>query len=58
MAGDAGGHQRQWRYYRTESGARPVRDYLDSLPTENRIAILAAMEDVRRQGLQEARHLR
>ncbi len=58
MAGDAGEHQRQWRYYRTESGARPVRDYLDSLPTENRTAILAAMEEVRHQGLQAARHLR
>ncbi len=58
MAGDAGEHQRQWQYYRTESGARPVRDYLDSLPEADRVAILAEMGEVRQQGMGAARHLR
>ncbi len=58
MAGDVGEHQRQWRYYRTESGARPVRDYLDSLPETDRAAILAEMEKVRQQGTWAARHVR
>jgi phage-related protein len=50
-------HKRQWRDYRTESGARPVRDFLFALPDEDRTAILKEMENVRIHGQSVARHL-
>jgi phage-related protein len=49
--------RRRWRDYRTPSGRRPVREFLDELFDVDRAAVLAGMEDVRRRGLRAARHL-
>ena len=58
MCGQQAGHQRQWRDYHTESGARPIRDFLLALPHEDRAAVLEEMEYVREHGTSVARHLR
>lgn len=52
--------RRRWRFYRTFSGATPVRDFLMSstLPPGDRDEVLAAMKDVQLNGLVDARHLR
>ncbi len=57
MSGEGVEHKRQWRDYRTESGARPVRDFLLTLPRADRFAILTEMEYVRIHGKSAARHL-
>lgn len=57
MSGEEVKHQRQWREYRTESGARPVRDFLLTLPREDQNEILTQMEYVRTHGKSAARHL-
>ena len=51
---------RRWRFYETSAGAKPVREFLTSrdLPPGDRDEILAAMADVRKNGLEWARHLR
>jgi phage-related protein len=49
--------RRRWRDYRTRSGRRPVREFLDELSAADRAAVLAGMEDVRHYGLRAARHL-
>ena len=49
--------RRRWRDYRTSSGRRPVREFLDELSDADRAAVLAGMEDVRDRGLRAARHL-
>ena len=51
-------HKRQWRDYQTESGARPIKDFLLALPDEDRATILEEMEYVRKHGKSVARHLR
>jgi phage-related protein len=58
MSNEQSGHERQWRDYRTESGARPIKDFLFALPDEDRAAILEEMEHVRQRGTSAARHLR
>jgi phage-related protein len=58
MSNERSGHERQWRDYRTESGARPIKDFLLALPDEDRAAILEEMEYVRQRGTPAARHLR
>jgi phage-related protein len=58
MSNEQSGHERQWRDYRTESGARPIKDFLFALPDEDRAAILEEMEYVRQHGTSAARHLR
>jgi phage-related protein len=50
--------RRRWRDYRTRSGRRPVKDFLDKLPADHAVEIAAGMNDVRRSGLRVARHLR
>ncbi|MGH9187897.1 MAG: type II toxin-antitoxin system RelE/ParE family toxin [Acidimicrobiales bacterium] len=52
--------RRRWRFYRTAGGATPVREFLTSptLPSEDRVEVLAAMKDVQINGLPVARHLR
>ena len=50
------GHR--WRDYRTPSGARPVKHFLDGLSVEDRAEVAAAMADVRIEGLRVARHIR
>ncbi|HEU4905676.1 MAG TPA: type II toxin-antitoxin system RelE/ParE family toxin [Solirubrobacterales bacterium] len=47
----------RWRDYRTASGRRPIKEFLDHLGDEDLASVVAAMKDVRRQGLQAARHL-
>jgi len=47
----------RWRDYRTASGRRPIKEFLDHLDDEDLASLIAAMRDVRRQGLQAARHL-
>jgi hypothetical protein len=51
-------YKRQWRDYQTESGARPIKDFLLALPDEDRAAVLEEMEYVREHGTSVARHLR
>ena len=58
MSSEQSGHKRQWRDYQTESGARPIKDFLLALPDEDRAAILEEMEYVREHGTSVARHLR
>ena len=50
--------QRQWRDYRTANGRRPVKEFITDLSDADAAAVLAAMEDVRRNGPRVARHLR
>lgn len=55
---DRSEHERQWRDYQTESGTRPVKDFLLALPDDDRAAILEEMRYVRQHGRSAARHLR
>lgn len=48
----------RWRDYETPTGRRPVRDYLRDLPDDARVEVVAAMKDVRENGLAVARHVR
>lgn len=50
--------QCQWREYRTRSGGRPVKQFLDRLTDEEVAEIVAGMKDVVANGLLAARHLR
>jgi phage-related protein len=58
MCSQLSGHKRQWRDYRTASGARPIKDFLLALPDEDRAAVLEEMEYVREYGTSVARHVR
>ncbi|HAG99716.1 MAG TPA: hypothetical protein DCL75_12900 [Ktedonobacter sp.] len=58
MSSEQSEYERQWRDYRTENGVRPVREFLFSLPDEDRAAILEEMKYVREHGRSVARHLR
>jgi phage-related protein len=58
MRGGPTQYRRQWRDYQTESGARPIKDFLLALPDEDRAAILEEMEYVRERGISVARHVR
>lgn len=49
--------RRRWRDYATESGRRPVKEFLDGLDDVDLASVVAAMVDVRRNGLRAARHL-
>lgn len=49
---------RRWRHYETSTGRRPVKDFLDTLRDEDVAEIVAAMKEVREEGLRSARHLR
>jgi phage-related protein len=52
------GGRRRWRDYRTPSGRRPVREFIDRLSDEDAAAIVAAMKEVALLGPSAARHLR
>lgn len=59
--GDAGAgpeFRRQWRYYRTASGATPVREYLAGLDPADRARIRLSMLVVAQDGRPAARHVR
>lgn len=58
MRSEQPAYKRQWRDYQTESGARPIKDFLLTLPDEDRAAILEEMEYVREHGAFVARHVR
>ena len=58
MTDEQGQHKRQWRDYRTASGARPVRDFLEQLSKTDRRAVLNSMKKVGQKGLIAARHVR
>lgn len=47
----------RWRDYRTVSGRRPIKQFLDRLDDEDLASVIAAMREVRRLGLKAARHL-
>lgn len=47
----------RWRDYQTASGRRPIKEFLDRLDDEDLASVIAAMKEVRQQGLQAARHL-
>jgi phage-related protein len=47
----------RWRDYQTASGRRPIKDFLDGLDDEDPASVVAAMKEVRQQGLRAARHL-
>lgn len=49
---------RRWRDYRTAAGRRPVKQFIDGLRDNDAAAVVAAMKDVRENGLAAARHLR
>ena len=49
--------ERRWRHYETPTGRRPGKDFLDTLPDEDVAEIVAAMKEVREEGLRSARHL-
>jgi len=49
--------QQRWRWYRTGSGNAPVKDFLDGLSDVDHAAVVAAMNDVKREGLGVARRL-
>jgi len=51
-------HHRQWRFYESEAGNRPVKAFLDDLPAADAAEIAASMEHVAAQGLDAARHVR
>ena len=50
--------KRRWRDYRTAAGRRPVKEFIDELSDVDAAAVVAAMQDVRNEGLAAARHLR
>jgi len=50
--------RRRWRDYRTASGGRPVRDFIDTLSDDEAAEVVAAMREVAQLGMQAARHLR
>jgi phage-related protein len=50
-------HRRQWRFYKTEKGNCPVRDFLDGLSDDDAAEVVAEMKLVEDEGLKEARHL-
>lgn len=49
---------RRWRYYRTEAGTAPVREYLAGLDDEARGLVLTAMAGARRAGREATRQVR
>ena len=48
----------RWRDYRTAAGRRPIKEFIDSLSDENAAEVVAAMTEVRGEGLSAARHIR
>jgi len=57
MATGSSRRRLRWRHYETAAGNRPVLDFIRGVPDQDKAAILAAMKEVRRRGMQAARHL-
>lgn len=49
---------RRWRHYETARGNRPVYDFIHKLSDQDKAEVLAAMKEVRREGISASRHLR
>jgi phage-related protein len=49
---------RRWRDYETAAGRRPVKEFIGSLRDEEAAEVVAAMQEVREEGLVAARKLR
>jgi phage-related protein len=49
------GHR--WRDYRTRAGRRPVKEFIDGLTDGDAAEVVAAMAEVREEGLDAARHV-
>lgn len=49
--------RRRWRHYETAAGRRPVLEFLRARSDADKAEVLAAMQEVRRDGLRAARHL-
>ena len=50
--------RRQWRFYETAAGNKPVKEFLDALDLKIASEVVAAMKHVQDVGLAAARHLR
>jgi phage-related protein len=50
--------RRRWRHYETAAGRRPVLEFLRERSETDKAEVLAAMQEIRREGLRAARHLR
>jgi hypothetical protein len=50
--------RRRWRHYETAVGRRPVLAFLRARSDADKAGVLAAMQEVRSEGLRVARHLR
>jgi hypothetical protein len=48
---------RRWRYYQTDSGRCPVREFIDAQAPIDQAAIFAGLREVAHDGLIAARHL-
>ena len=48
---------RRWRVYTTRAGRSPVRDFIAALTDEEAADVVAAMSDVRREGVRVAKHV-
>jgi len=51
-------YRRQWRYYETKAGNKPVKRFIDKLTDVDAAEIFAGMRDVAALGMLAARHLR
>jgi phage-related protein len=49
--------KRRWRHYQTAGGKRPVLEFIREISDEDKAEVLAAMKEVRYQGIRAARHL-
>jgi phage-related protein len=49
--------KRRWRHYETAAHRRPVLEFIRKLSDGDKAAILAAMKEVRREGVRAARHV-
>ena len=47
----------RWRGYSTQSGRRPIKEFLNDLDDDDLASVVAAMKEVRQEGLKAARHL-
>lgn len=60
MAEHAGARRvkHRWRFFTTEQGNQPVKDYLAKLPLDDFVKVAAVMKDAQDTGTSEGRHLR
>ena len=56
--GDKSQASRRWRHYETARGKRPVLEFIRKLSDHDKAEVLAAMQEVRQEGISAARHLR